>query len=393
MPAPRVAISQPYFILGGRLSLVLGIVKTLNAMGIEPDILALGYSFTPEQIMNKYGHELRANFLTVKSPLPWIWLPQDYQIIGFNRMLKKYAGDYDLLINSSNSQLGLPSYTQVMSYIHFPREHRIQNGTAVEYAGKPFSMMAIFFKLSNSLLRLLYRRSMVQSDHSIVCNSQFSKECFLSVFPDYRKEIPVIYPPVKLDEYKTPNVMERRGVISLGRFATTKKQLEQIKIAELLPAVDFHIVGFVTDHAYFKRCRDYVVSHGLKNVHLHPNLDYNEMVNLLTSSKYFLHTLVNEPFGITAVEAIAAGCIPIVHNSGGQKETVPLQELRYDTLQEIPEVLKRLEIKSQQEVHDIIFALQTHAQKNFHETVFLQRMSALLKDLLSSNLQSPGKPG
>lgn len=382
MSNARVAICQPYFIMGGRLSLVLGIVKTLNAMGIEPDILSLGYSFTPDQIRRKYGHDLRMNFRTISRFSPWHRLPQDYQILVFNRLLKKHTSEYALLINSSNSQLDLPSNTRVMSYIHFPREYRIRESAAAGYATNKRSLKAMLFKLSDSLLQRIYRRSRVQPGHYIVCNSQFSKECFLSVFPNYTKDIPVIYPPVKLDEYRVLENPARSGMISSGRFAITKMQLEQIMLAEQLPTIDFHIVGFVTDPAYFARCRSYVESHGLKNVHLFPDLDYTKMVELLNASRYFLHTLVNEPFGITAVEAIAAGCIPIVHDSGGQKETVPLPELRYRSLQDISRILLQLEIKSPQELRDIISALQTNAQEQFDEPVFIEKMTNLLRNIL-----------
>jgi glycosyltransferase involved in cell wall biosynthesis len=36
---------------------------------------------------------------------------------------------------------------------------------------------------------------------------------------------------------------------------------------------------------------------------------------------------------VSIVEAMASGCIPIVHNSGGPREFVP-HRLRFDTLEE-----------------------------------------------------------
>lgn len=378
---PRVAICQPFFILGGRLSLVLEIVKTLNAMGIEPDILALGYSFSPDQISKKYGHDLRVNFKTIARHSAWRWFPQDFQILVFNRLIGKIADQYDLLINSSNSQINLPARPKVLSYIHFPREYRIRGSKSVSDDSNTWSFKSSLFKLSDKFMKWVYRRSQVNPQHYIVCNSQYSKECFMEVFPEYAREIPVIYPPVKLTDYREFERTERTGIISLGRFASSKMQLEQIRIAEQLPALDFHIVGFVTDQAYFERCRSYVDSRSLKNVHLHPNLDYDEMVRLLNSSKYFLHTLVNEPFGITAVEAIAAGCIPIVHDSGGQKETVPNPALRYKSLQDVPGIIDANEAKSPQVLYDMVIELQAHARENFDEPVFVKKFTALLNDI------------
>jgi glycosyltransferase involved in cell wall biosynthesis len=383
MPNPRVAICQPYFILGGRLSLVLEIVKSLNSIGIEPDIVSLGYSFTPDQIRQKYGHDLRMNFRTVARWSPWRWLPQDYQILVFNKMLGKIGESYDLLINSSNSQIHLPAKPQILSYIHFPREYRIKHGVTESYFTHSGKMLRAFARLSDGYLQSVYAHPHANPQHHIVCNSEYSRDCFRQIFPDYNREIPVIYPPVQMDKYEHPAVKARSGIISLGRFTRLKMQLEQIKLAEQLPGVDFHLIGFVTDQAYFERCRDYVRDRRLTNVHLHPNLDQEQMIGLLNSTKYFLHTLVDEPFGITAVEAITAGCIPIVHNSGGQKETVPIAALRYASLDEVPGIINNLELKDAQEVNDLISFLQSHARENFNEHKFLDKMSLLLKQILS----------
>lgn len=384
MNNPRVAISQPYFILGGRLSLVLEIVKSLNNLGIEPDILALGYAFTPDQIYKKYGHDLRMHFRTVAKGTPWHRLPQDFQILIFNYLLRKFSSSYDLIINSSDSQIHLPEEPRIISYVHFPREYLVKRGLTESYFLNSGKFMVFLARISDRLLRWFYSRSREPLKQSVVCNSMYSRSCFLEAFPEYPKEIPVIYPPIKLVEYQVETEEERRGVISLGRFSRLKMQFEQIKVAEKLPDIDFHLVGFVTERAYFERCKSYVESKGLKNVHLHPNLDYSEMIRLLNSSKYFLHNMVNEPFGITAVEAIAAGSIPIVHNSGGQKETVPDRALRYDELSDIPAILNNLEAKSPLEIQTLIKMLQSNALENFDEPIFLENMTRFLQDILAN---------
>ena len=53
------------------------------------------------------------------------------------------------------------------------------------------------------------------------------------------------------------------------------------------------------------------------------------MLSKLRNSKVYFHCRYDEPFGITVIEAIAAGCIPIVPNSSAHPETVPFAELRY----------------------------------------------------------------
>ena len=57
------------------------------------------------------------------------------------------------------------------------------------------------------------------------------------------------------------------------------------------------------------------------------------MEKILKNAKIYLHTRVNEHFGISVVEAMAMGCVPIVHDSGGTREFVP-KNFRYRTIYE-----------------------------------------------------------
>ena len=117
--AKRVAICQPSIILGGRLSVIIGIVRALNDFGIVPDILATKVSFTRLDIEKMYGKNVRINIRVDSTLLP-LW--GEWQILAFNTRLKKIASSYDLLINTSNSLAMLPSRNQVLSYVFYPRK-------------------------------------------------------------------------------------------------------------------------------------------------------------------------------------------------------------------------------------------------------------------------------
>jgi len=149
-----------------------------------------------------------------------------------------------------------------------------------------------------------------------------------------------------------------------------------------MPQIPFHIVGFAGNNPYYQQCSQYVKKRRLKNVHLHPDAPFDEMLSLLHGSRYFLHTLINEPFGITAVQAIAAGGLPIVHDSGGQRETVPDVRLRYRHLDEVPDILTALENLSAAEKQALVQKLQRHVAENFDASIFKEKMRNELVSLL-----------
>ena len=143
----------------------------------------------------------------------------------------------------------------------------------------------------------------------------------------------MIYPPISTDWWKNRKEDKEKILTTIGRFSDDKRQLEQIQIAENLEGIHFNIIGFIgnkSSYAYFKKCENYVKTTGITNVSLYPNLSSLETKRKIHKSQFFMHNMRNEPIGISTTEAIAAGCIPIVHNSGGQKEIVSFDSLRFN---------------------------------------------------------------
>ena len=73
------------------------------------------------------------------------------------------------------------------------------------------------------------------------------------------------------------------------------------------------------------------------NVFIHPNLPFKDLKKMYGQSSIYWHAAgygetdptKMEHFGITTVEAMAGGCVPIVINLGGQKEIVKQTENGY----------------------------------------------------------------
>jgi glycosyltransferase involved in cell wall biosynthesis len=83
------------------------------------------------------------------------------------------------------------------------------------------------------------------------------------------------------------------------------------------------------------------LSKGNNNIKILPNLRRNDVLALLSNSEVLFHPMPSEHFGIAIIEAMATGCLPVVHASGGPLEIVDNGRygLTYRDAREIPELL------------------------------------------------------
>jgi len=83
---------------------------------------------------------------------------------------------------------------------------------------------------------------------------------------------------------------------------------------------------------------------------LQEGLSRTELLKLLGRVKYAIHAKEDEHFGIAPAEALLAGCIPLVHDSGGQVEIVGRDSRlcfsdRKDAIQKIDQLLSNTELQ------------------------------------------------
>jgi len=96
----------------------------------------------------------------------------------------------------------------------------------------------------------------------------------------------------------------------------------------------FVIAGAMYNDSTYRRLTELIREYGVKDrIVILPNLPFSTKNKLLRKAKVYFHAMPYEHFGISIVEAMAAGCIPVVHDSGGPKEYVP-EEWRYTDLED-----------------------------------------------------------
>ena len=78
------------------------------------------------------------------------------------------------------------------------------------------------------------------------------------------------------------------------------------------------------DDRYLEMLRRLTQKHGLNdNLVIEVDASFDRLLELMRKSKVYLHPFAGEPFGISTVEAMSAGLIPVVPDEGGYTEFVP----------------------------------------------------------------------
>lgn len=168
----------------------------------------------------------------------------------------------------------------------------------------------------------------------VVCNSLFTQK-FIN--PGFKPKTVIIYPPVlSIDSGK--DITKKKMILNVGRFTgyfQAKKQEILIEtFAKMVKREEFSKWKMVLAGGLLKSDQDYfreliVKSHGLP-IEILPNVSYEELIRLYQDATLYWHAAgygetkpeLMEHFGISTVEAMSAGCVPIVYDGGGQKEII-----------------------------------------------------------------------
>jgi glycosyltransferase involved in cell wall biosynthesis len=257
------------------------------------------------------------------------------------RSLMQQGGDssrmltrgYDLFIYSGH---GIPPpcfAKRGLIYCHFPFE--MSPLTALEADGDRAPRNRAIRSIHREAYRWAWRRRM-RGYRQVLANSQFTAEWILR---RWGRSAEVLYPPVDLSLTAAD---KENLILSVGRFTgdlRSKAQLEQVRaFRNFLPRVKepwtLRIIGTcresVKDQDYLTAVQD--EARGLP-VEFLMNPDRESILRSLARAKLFWHTTglsvdelkrpeLAEHFGIATVEAMRAGCVPIVIESGGQREII-----------------------------------------------------------------------
>ena len=225
-----------------------------------------------------------------------------------------------------------------VSYIHFPFSNHYDYNFRFPYL-KSRRIIQV-----SALPYVIFEKNVVSNKGKLIlANSRYTAK---EIRRFLGKKAKVLYPPVSsasFDDIEKLSMNQRRNlVVTISRFAPTKS-LEKIPYIASLTSSDiqFAIIGQIHDKSTLLLLQKLTKEQRLTDrIKFFPEVSKRKMKEVLKCAKVYLHTMVGEHFGISIVEAMAMGCTPIVHDSGGPREFVP-EEFRYKTIREAAEKITK----------------------------------------------------
>ncbi len=222
--------------------------------------------------------------------------------------------EYDVVISSCSIYFSKAVITKPealhLSYIHTPPRYLYGYTTSFNY--KKHFLTRVIGELMNHFLRI-YDFETSQRPDILIANS---KNVQARIKKFYRRDSVVIYPPVEVAELGTKNkeLGEKKYFLSLNRLVRGKGTDITVQACTALN-VPLKVAGGGPELERLKKLAG-------KTVEFVGEVTDEERIKLYHGAKALIVASEDEDFGITAVEAQAAGIPVIAVKAGGYLETV-----------------------------------------------------------------------
>jgi glycosyltransferase involved in cell wall biosynthesis len=298
----------------------------VEALKEHYDITLFGWDDVDfERINGYYGTTLQPEDLEVRRVPRW---PERLRrVLGFRgALLQRYlmlrwgralAPHFDVTL-SVNGEVDVG--VRAIQYVHFPWGYLPRPDSDLRWVHRIPGVLRLYYQLGASIAPVSAERI---RDNLTLVNSDWTGEKFRQ---RYGGSPVTLHPPAIAPT--EPWAWERRdplAFLSIGRISPEKELETAIAILERVraaghPAVLRLIGGAPVGTPYLARIR--ALARDRPWIEMHEDIDRGELLALLARSRYGLHAMREEHFGMAVAELAAAGCIPFVPRGGGQLEIV-----------------------------------------------------------------------
>lgn len=374
--------------IGGAEKVSLKIIELLISE-FNADLTVLtNTEFDIQKIKSQTGIVLNPNKIKVEIiSLPSILSNKFFRtrMAFLHRKAKQLAPDFTLLISTYNE---LDFGSLALQYIHHPMLASNQFLSDRYIAPELTTSKKIWAKLYRRINFLIANRKITNIKTNITCcNSHFINDIYKEI---YDVSSCVIYPSL-VDEPSsdTKSIIKDKQILNISRFAPNKNVHSLLrtfdKINEQSPGFKFIIAGHIEYPNYFRSLSE-EVSKRTYDIELIPNCSREQILTLYEKSEYYINPKEYEHFGIAVLEAAKYGCLPLIHQSGGSVEIIPIPELQFSDLDQIHDKIALLE-KDLRLKQTIQQTLLNHIS-SFNEAAFKNDMSDLIQNYLEIVFQN-----
>lgn len=229
--------------------------------------------------------------------------------------------------------------------------------------------------------------------HKVFCYSYFVKKFIDDVLP---KESKVLSPYI--DSKKSDSIKKENIILSVGRFTQAMNQKKQEVLIDAFKKMcdrglntwKLVLIGSVLDKdkefvgALITRSKSYPIE-------IHKNVPFKELLDYYDKAKIYWHAAGfgenleryperAEHFGITTLEAMSSGSVPVVINAGGQREIVTEGEngFLWDSLDELIEKTELL--LKDEKLWEKVSKKAVLRSKDFSKDHFCLELNSLLNE-------------
>jgi len=305
-------VIHPHFSVFGGAERVA--FHTVRALAEGHDVTLLSDRFDEREVSNRFGSSLPS--CQIVSGDIWDYKPFLPKLMAYQMLVHQASRDrrirqmvpvdtFDAIVSTNEPQYIPRTRKPTLQYCHFPND--------------PYYYSDSFLKRTYFALpyRCFHRR--IEAVTMFIANSDFTRQ---AIFDRWGRSSLTIYPPCDL--FCSRPGIRQDLVITVGRMSPEKRFEVIFEIARKMQWIAFEIIGTsnVEQIASSARYYNQLLADKPENVEVKMNVSRSMLRDELSRAKIYLHLRENEYFGISIVEAMSSGCIPVVHKSGGPLEIV-----------------------------------------------------------------------
>lgn len=323
---------------GGAEATVLRAATALSAAGHEVSV------FSPTDVdvralENHFGMSLQGiRFVKLPGESPrWSRLPLAIRNVLLDRRQSRFLGAHRMgLFVNATFKSNIPGIgARNVYYTHFPHHLRVAPRRRAH---------GVYLELVELAQRILVhptRARAIDTYETVLANSEFTRR---NIAERWGRDATVVYPPCAL---APGNAQEPRDkvIVTVGRFQPGSPDVPQKSQATMVRAfremTDLHrrgwrfvLVGALGDdeksRAFFRVLTDLADGHPIE---FRTNVSREELESILDRARVYWHAQgvdgdpirrpeTQEHFGISVVEAMSHGVVPLVFGSAGPSEIV-----------------------------------------------------------------------